>query len=211
MNENDIKESSIIPIDSNNLVKVGNLIKITNKITNVHDADFSLSNIDYIKIGTQEWMKKSLDVHCYLNGDPIPEVQNPIEWQNLQSGAWCYYNNQIERGKLYNWYAVNDPRGIVPYGYRIPNKMDLTELSNFLDNEFNSSKIKSIYEIEVDYMYGERGYEGKFSDKIEVGGCWSSFADDFGCTAFKIFDNIMWMVLDGCSEKLGFRIWCIKN
>ena len=89
--------------------------------------------------------------------------------------------------------------------------MDLTELSNFLDNEYDSSKIKSIYEIKMDYMYGDRGWGGNFSDNIDVGGCWSSFADDFGCTAFQIFDKISWMVLDGYSANLGFSIWCIKN
>jgi uncharacterized protein (TIGR02145 family) len=211
MNEDDIKKSSIITIPSRNLVKVGNLINITNKIINAQDAEFSLSYIDNIRIGTQEWMNKSLDVQFYLNGDPIPEVQNPIEWHNLKSGAWCYFNNEIERGKLYNWFAVNDPRGMVPHGYRIPNKIDITELSIFLDNEYNSSKIKSIYEIKIDYMDGNRGFEGKFSKNIEHGGCWSSFADDFGCTAFQIFDNIDWMVLDGISANIGFRIWCIKN
>ena len=68
-----------------------------------------------IKIGDQTWTTKNLDVSAYKNGDAIPQVQDEEEWANLTTGAWCYYENDTENGttygKLYNWYAVNDPRG----------------------------------------------------------------------------------------------------
>ena len=72
-------------------------------------------NIETVVIGTQEWTKKNLNVSKYKNGDVIPEVKDPREWAALTTGAWCYYNNDPKNGaiygKLYNWYAVNDPRG----------------------------------------------------------------------------------------------------
>lgn len=72
----------------------------------------------------QVWMPRNLDVTTYRNGDPIPEVTDPEQWKNLTTGAWCYYNNDHANnatyGKLYNWYAVNDPRGLAPVGYHIP-------------------------------------------------------------------------------------------
>lgn len=77
-----------------------------------------------IQIGTQKWMSKNLDVAFYRNGDPIPQVTSPTAWAVLSTGAWCYYNNDPiqgnKYGKLYNWYAVNDPRGLVPQGWHIP-------------------------------------------------------------------------------------------
>lgn len=70
------------------------------------------------------WMLENLNVSRYRNGDLIPQVQDPTEWINLTTGAWCYYENQTSNGsiygKLYNWYAVNDPRGLAPQGWHIP-------------------------------------------------------------------------------------------
>lgn len=64
----------------------------------------------------------------YRNGDPIPEVTDNATWASLTTGAWCWYNNDIansDYGKLYNWYAVNDPRGFAPVGYHIPTAEEL--------------------------------------------------------------------------------------
>jgi uncharacterized protein (TIGR02145 family) len=81
-------------------------------------------------------MKKNLDVDHYSNGEPIPEVKDPTEWSNLKTGAWCYYNNDPANGaiygKLYNRYAVNDPRGLAPKGWHIPSEAEWTELENYL-------------------------------------------------------------------------------
>jgi uncharacterized protein (TIGR02145 family) len=72
---------------------------------------------------TQKWMRKNLDVATYRNGDTIPEVRDPTQWANLTTGAWCYYNNDPAMGavygKLYNWYAVNDARGLAPVGWHV--------------------------------------------------------------------------------------------
>lgn len=89
-----------------------------------------------VKIGEQEWMTKNLDVDKYRNGDPIPQVQDPKEWMKLTTGAWCYFENKTENGaiygKLYNWYAVNDPRGLAPQGYHVPSGKELKQLIEFL-------------------------------------------------------------------------------
>ena len=78
-----------------------------------------------IKIGKQKWMAENLNVSSYRNGDPIPQVQDKDEWAKLTTGAWCYYENDVENGKiygkLYNWYAVNEPRGLAPEGWHISN------------------------------------------------------------------------------------------
>lgn len=92
-----------------------------------------------VKIGNQIWMTKNLDVDCYRNGDPIPQVTEPTEWINLKTGAWCYYNNDPAMGaiygKLYNWYAVNDPRGLAPDGWHIPSDAEWITLTNYLGGE----------------------------------------------------------------------------
>lgn len=92
-----------------------------------------------VTIGTQKWMRKNLNVSKYRNGDDIPQVQDPTAWGNLTTGAWCYYENNTANGtvygKLYNWYAANDPRGLAPTGYHIPSDAEWTTLTNFLGGE----------------------------------------------------------------------------
>jgi uncharacterized protein (TIGR02145 family) len=72
----------------------------------------------------QTWMTRNLNVSSYRNGEPIPEVKDPVVWANLTTGAWCYYNNDsilgAIYGKLYNYAAVVDPRGLAPAGWHIP-------------------------------------------------------------------------------------------
>lgn len=81
-------------------------------------------------------MDKNLDVTTYRNGDPIPYVTDPTAWAALTTGAWCYYNNDLSRnatyGKLYNWYAVNDPRGLAPVGWHVPTDAEWTTLETCL-------------------------------------------------------------------------------
>ena len=81
-----------------------------------------------IVIGDQTWNQCNLSVTTYRNGDPIPHVEDPVEWAALTTGAWCYYDNNPDTepafGKLYNWYAVNDPRGLTPEGYHVPTRYE---------------------------------------------------------------------------------------
>lgn len=92
-----------------------------------------------VKIGIQLWMKENLNVSHYRNGDPIPEVKNPTEWINLTTGAWCYYINDSAMGprygKLYNWYAVNDPRGLAPTDWHVPSHAEWISLTTYLGGE----------------------------------------------------------------------------
>lgn len=101
-----------------------------------------------VTIGDQVWSAENLDVDHYRNGDLIPHIQDPGKWETIKYGAWCYYSNDPEYGKmygkLYNWYAINDPRGLAPAGWHIPRIDEWQKLSNYLGgNEILGSKIKS--------------------------------------------------------------------
>jgi uncharacterized protein (TIGR02145 family) len=89
-----------------------------------------------VTICNQIWSTKNLDVSTYRNGDAIPQVTDPTAWANLTTGAWCYYNNDAANGpiygKLYNWYAVNDVRGLAPTGYHVPSDAEWTTLETCL-------------------------------------------------------------------------------
>ncbi len=104
-------------------------------------------DIPSITIGNQIWSQKNLDVSTYLNGDPIPQVTDSVEWANLTTGAWCYYNNDPANGaiygKLYNWYALADPRGIAPQGWHISTHADWDTLGLFLGIDVASNKLRT--------------------------------------------------------------------
>jgi uncharacterized protein (TIGR02145 family) len=90
-----------------------------------------------VTICTQRWMVKNLDVDKYRNGDPIPKVTDPAAWAALTTGAYCYYNNDsatyaASYGKLFNWYAVNDPRGLAPAGWHIPSDAEWSTIETCL-------------------------------------------------------------------------------
>jgi len=87
-------------------------------------------------IEEQEWMVENLKTTRYDNGDPIPNVMDDAQWSTLTTGAWCYYNNDEANddiyGKLYNWYAVEDPRNLCPTGWHVPSDEEWKELEMFL-------------------------------------------------------------------------------
>jgi len=99
-----------------------------------------------IIIGDQEWMMENLKVTHYRNGDPIPTGYSNSQWANLSTGAYCIYDDEPTNadtyGALYNWYAVDDPRGIAPEGWHMPTDQEIMELEMYLgmiESEANSS------------------------------------------------------------------------
>ncbi len=97
-----------------------------------------------VTIGSQVWASTNLNVITYRNGDLIPQVQDKEAWGNLTSGAWCYFDNDSSNGtkygKLYNWYAVNDPRGLAPKGFHIPTDAEWSTLTDYLGGENKAGK-----------------------------------------------------------------------
>lgn len=98
-----------------------------------------------IAIGQQTWMQQNLNVSRYSDGTPIPQVTDVTVWDNLTTGAWCYYYNDSANGaifgKLYNWYAVagihdNDPntpnKTLAPAGWHVPTQIEWSTLITFL-------------------------------------------------------------------------------
>ncbi|TSA23454.1 hypothetical protein D4R71_08545 [bacterium] len=116
---------------------MGNLWEFTTtnaEASTVKDIDGNVYQT--IQIGEQVWMAENLKVTCYRNGDPIPHITDHDEWINTTSGAYCvYWNNPTNAdtyGNLYNWYAVDDSRGLAPQGWHVPTDDDWKELEMHL-------------------------------------------------------------------------------
>ena len=116
---------------------------VANKLTDIDGNQYNV-----IKIGNQIWMKENLKVSKYRNGDDITTNLVNTSWSNANKGAYAIYNNEnandASYGKLYNWYAVNDSRGLCPRGWHIPSDNEWTTLTNYLGGEsIAGGKMKS--------------------------------------------------------------------
>jgi len=95
------------------------------------------NNYKILILSNKIWMAENLNVSHYRNGDVIPEAKSVADWDRYgenKTGCWCYYDfnaaNGRTYGKLYNWYAVNDSRGLAPSGWHVPTDVDWLVFTN---------------------------------------------------------------------------------
>lgn len=113
----------------------------TNSVGTAYGGDMTVIThaiLSSVTIGTQVWSLKNLDVTRYRNGDTIHHITDAQEWKNTTEGAWCWYNNDsatyaAKYGRLYNYYAVSDPRGLAPAGWHVPNDYEWNTLIKYID------------------------------------------------------------------------------
>ena len=150
-------------------------------------------DVGVIRIGPQAWAIANLNVSTFRNGDTIPEAKSNKDW--IAAGeagkpAWCYYNNDpalgLIYGKLYNWFAVNDPRGLAPGGWVLPSDADWSKLISSLGGTGTAGlKMKSNKRWSDDnngtndsgftgYPAGYRAENGAFLNSGSIGIWWSS-------------------------------------
>lgn len=112
-------------------------IPILNECSIITDIDGN--KYKTVKIGNQWWMAENLKVTHYRNGEMIPYVIGSGSWAILTTGAYCYYDYRDDLGSryggLYNWYAVNDSRGLAPEGWHIPSDAEWQTLKDYLSGD----------------------------------------------------------------------------
>ncbi|MBL7749255.1 MAG: fibrobacter succinogenes major paralogous domain-containing protein [Chitinophagaceae bacterium] len=126
-------------------------------VVEIKDADGNVYH--EIKIGTQTWLLENLRTTKFRNGDAIPNVTDFTQWKNSSTAAYCNFNNDAsvtaKEGRLYNWFAVTDSRGICPPGYHIPTREEWQTLRDYLGGEsVAGGKMKSTGE---EYWTGNTG------------------------------------------------------
>lgn len=190
-------------------------------------------NVPNVTIGTQIWSVNNLDVTTYRNGDPIPQATDPIQWKTLTTGAWCYFNNDptnnASYGKLYNWHAVNDPRGLTPVGWHVPTNVEWTTLTDYLggDNLATGTvggKMKAISSLWISPNTGatnSSGFSGLpggrrdnngYEDIGYYGSWWSSIGFDLAGAWYRYLSNNNDYVGNSANNKTdGYSVRMIKN
>jgi uncharacterized protein (TIGR02145 family) len=195
----------------------------------VTDIDGNVYHFD--TIGTQIWLLENLKVTHYRNGDSIPNVTSNKVWEHLKTDAYCDYKNNDSitniYGRMYNWWAVNDPRNICPEGWHIPVYAEWWVLVNYLGGEaVAGGKMKETGEIHWTYNYratnesGFTGLPGGYrshygGDCIDLGqnaNWWTASEKD---SIWAPFCTLLWYDAyfhrDQEMKTSGFNIRCVKD
>jgi uncharacterized protein (TIGR02145 family) len=197
-----------------------------------------------IKIGNQTWMIMNLSVEKFRNGDFIPQAISNEEWKEAADNrqpAWCYFNNNKSNettfGKLYNWYAVIDPRGLAPIGYHVPSKKEWANLVTFLGGDTEAgAKLKTVGTVywsspnswsSNSSGFSARACGARYVNSISTGGpfnqkdgihayFWTTspypsiHSDDYAFGASMYYTN-PGISISQCEKASGFSVRCIKD
>jgi len=193
--------------------------------------DQTQNNCPSVVIGSHEWMNSNLQVTCYRNGDPIRQVNDLNEWRRTTEGAICWYEgkeaNKPIYGCLYNWHAVNDPRGLAPEGWRIPEDREWACLVEVLGGELSAGGTMKDRETgfwkrpndgasnSSGFSALPGGFRTLYGDYRHLGlysYFWSSTSYNNNCAWIRIlgyFDSKV--IHTGSSFENGYSVRCIKD
>jgi len=198
-------------------------------------TDCSGNSYATIEIGNQEWMAENLRTTCYANGEPISNVTDNTQWENLTTGGWAHYNNdsqyETQHGKLYNWYAATDSQNVCPIGWHAPTNDDWIILEESLGGIGISAnaggKMKTIgaeyWPVPNDGATNESGFSGIHSPSRNPNGWFNEMAyyGAFWSSTDSISNGGGWsraltsmeggLIRSRINKGNGFSIRCVKD
>jgi uncharacterized protein (TIGR02145 family) len=180
-----------------------------------------------VQIGNQVWFAENLRTSKYNDGTPIPNVTDNNAWSKLNTGAYCFYDNNATNnatyGKLYNWFAVETDK-LCPMGWHVPTDAEWTTLSEFLCGELVAGKkMKSTsgweYNSNNSNLIGFSGLPGgyrdnygKFNNFGEYACWWSSNEYMLNYAyAFGLINDYGFLLIGSFNKEEGFSVRCLKD
>ena len=228
-------------------VKKGNLVQVnespvtfTATANNVSGScPASITDIDgnaynVVQVGNQCWMLQNLKTSRFRNGQLIGELQDSASWRsiydnNLSTSSWCYYGENASMnntyGKLYNWLAASDSRGLCPSGWHVPTNSDWDELVSTVGGEPNAGMALKSVNLWTEPNNGTnssgwtgvpgggRSPIGGFSDDFGTYGTWWSATEyDNTMAHHRMTTNDMAEFIDVYNRKeFGHSVRCLKD
>ena len=179
-------ESKKEKVDSTMNLKESIVDTDTNKI-----SEPSVS-VPTIKIGQQEWMTDDINSSVYNNGDPINEAKSDKQWKDYGNKKIGCYRKLSNGTYVYNAFAVNDNRGIIPSGFILPTYDQFNQLLKFLGGgdaqSGKATKSMATYPIYIEDWVGDQETGGLEEVEIKTNGNSKfnakkgGFVYDFGTT-----------------------------
>ena len=196
-----------------------------------------------VQIGEQCWLAENLRNEKYSNGEPIVSSLTAPQWTVTNDGAWAVYGegntycvhvspdgdacdeawSKEEFGLLYNWYAVDDCRGLCPSGWHVPNDGEwMTLVQQFGGMSEAGEALKATYSWQNEgngtdssgftgLAAGVRASsDGEFRLAGDYGYWWSSSSAGGQATYWRLRsdDNQVYQAPD---QRDGFSIRCMQN
>lgn len=184
--------------------------------------------LESVKIGNQYWLKNNLNVATYNNGDPIPYYSNNIGWGSLTTPAMCSYNfdasNDAVFGKLYNYYAVIDSRGICPVDWHSPTDAEFGTLNTTIAGNGGTLKETGLLYWDspnsgatntTNFSALGAGYMGTSAPSLQRNVTYFWTASSYDATRAFTWslskDNTSFSQSNANTKVGGFSVRCIKN
>jgi uncharacterized protein (TIGR02145 family) len=205
--------------------------------TKANTVNKETTSIEEVTIGKQVWMTRNLDVLKFKNGDSIKLAKSASEWEKLNekgTPACCYYEgtdiNKENKILLYNWFAVNDKRGLAPEGWIVPSLDDWNQLVSFVGG--NKKAVRKLKSKEIwdgsDYLIndsfgnnetgfnllptGERSLSSSIFQSAKLSALlWTSNPSQTKSAFYVKFDCENKYTTSWTYRKLGFAVRCIKK
>jgi uncharacterized protein (TIGR02145 family) len=210
----------------------------------------SYQGYDYatVLIGEQCWFAENLRAEHYANGDAIPGQLKDSQWKSTTSGAVTVYgegtstggvirpgmydgsydeeSNLSDYGRLYNWYAVDDARGLCPTGWHVPTGPEYTELTDFLGGlSIAGTQMKSSPSDDPSWSGtntsgfsalagGYRDYNGNFLYEGRHGYFWSDWRlvnDRYYASYLRLDSRFAEADRDYDLLRYGFSVRCVRD
>jgi len=198
-----------------------------------------------VQIGDQCWFAENLHTTTYADGTDIPAGLTDGEWTTTNSGATAVYGEDDgcdnyspdidacdeaqslgEYGRLYNWYAVDDARGLCPSGWHVPTDGEWTNLENHISSQgFDGTEgtaLKSTYGWfdsgigTDDFGFsalpgGYRDYNGYFPNAGYFGYWWSSSPSGGFAWSWGLYNNDPDILRFSNDPRFGFSVRCLRD
>ncbi|NLO01247.1 MAG: hypothetical protein GX126_02860 [Bacteroidales bacterium] len=121
-------------------ISYGNELYFNTKISDIQDNLYNT-----VTIGSQVWMTENLRTTRFNDNTPIPNVKDNDPWTTLETPAYCWFANDINKsewGALYNWFTVMTEK-LCPEGWHLPADSEFKTLERYL--EMADRQIDSLY------------------------------------------------------------------
>ena len=200
-----------------------------------------------VLIGDQCWFAENLRTTVYGNGDVIPAGLSNSEWTTTASSGTVVYGegssncsststdidacdeaqSLAEYGRLYNWYAVDDARGLCPSGWHVPTDGEWTNLENYITSQGFDGSEGTALKSPSGWNYGGNGTDnfgfsalpggdrnygsGYFSQAGLMGYWWCSSPNGGGAWSRFLFHNSPAIVRSGSNPRYGCSVRCLRD